>query len=41
MHNVTPGQRPQNDAGYLEMMTKVIFMGGGYRGDGQRNRPAL
>jgi DNA-3-methyladenine glycosylase I len=23
-----PGQRPQNDAGYLEMMTAVIFMGG-------------
>lgn len=28
MLNVTPGERPQNDAGYLEMMTKVIFMGG-------------
>lgn len=28
MLNVTPGQRPENDAGYLEMMTKVIFMGG-------------
>ena len=28
MRNVTPGQRPENDAGYLEMMTKVIFMGG-------------
>lgn len=28
MMNVTPGQKPQNDAGYLEMMTKVIFMGG-------------
>lgn len=28
MLNVTPGQRPKNDAGYLEMMTKVIFMGG-------------
>lgn len=26
--NVTPGQRPDNDAGYLEMMTMVIFMGG-------------
>ena len=26
--NLTPGQRPQNDAGYLEMMTMVIFMGG-------------
>jgi 3-methyladenine DNA glycosylase Tag len=28
MKHVTPGQRPNNDAGYLEMMTKVIFMGG-------------
>lgn len=28
MLNVIPGQRPQNDAGYLEMMTAVIFMGG-------------
>ena len=28
MKNTTPGQRPENDAGYLEMMTKVIFMGG-------------
>lgn len=28
MRNITPGQRPDNDAGYLEMMTKVIFMGG-------------
>jgi 3-methyladenine DNA glycosylase Tag len=28
MKHVTPGQRPDNDAGYLEMMTKVIFMGG-------------
>lgn len=28
MLNVTPGERPHNDAGYLEMMTKVIFMGG-------------
>lgn len=28
MLNVTPGQKPENDAGYLEMMTKVIFMGG-------------
>ena len=28
MKNVIPGQRPQNDAGYLEMMTAVIFMGG-------------
>ena len=28
MLNITPGERPENDAGYLEMMTKVIFMGG-------------
>lgn len=28
MKNVVPGERPDNDAGYLEMMTKVIFMGG-------------
>jgi 3-methyladenine DNA glycosylase Tag len=28
MRHVTPGERPANDAGYLEMMTKVIFMGG-------------
>jgi 3-methyladenine DNA glycosylase Tag len=28
MLNVTPGEVPKNDAGYLEMMTKVIFMGG-------------
>ena len=28
MLNVEPGQRPENDAGYLEMMTAVIFMGG-------------
>ncbi|MEJ2207511.1 MAG: DNA-3-methyladenine glycosylase I [Anaerolineae bacterium] len=28
MKNVTPGQRPKNDAGYLEMMTAVVFMGG-------------
>ena len=28
MLNVTPGQKPKNDAGYLEMMTKMIFMGG-------------
>jgi 3-methyladenine DNA glycosylase Tag len=28
MKNVVPGQRPQTDAGYLEMMTAVIFMGG-------------
>lgn len=26
--NLTPGKRPENDAGYLEMMTMVIFMGG-------------
>ena len=28
MLNVEPGQRPENDAGYLEMMAAVIFMGG-------------
>jgi 3-methyladenine DNA glycosylase Tag len=28
MKNLIPGQRPDNDAGYLEMMTAVIFMGG-------------
>jgi 3-methyladenine DNA glycosylase Tag len=28
MKNLVPGQRPDNDAGYLEMMTAVIFMGG-------------
>ena len=28
MKNVIPGHRPENDAGYLEMMTAVIFMGG-------------
>lgn len=28
MRNVIPGQRPDTDAGYLEMMTAVIFMGG-------------
>jgi 3-methyladenine DNA glycosylase Tag len=28
MLNIVPGQRPENDAGYLEMMTAVIFMGG-------------
>lgn len=28
MQNIVPGQRPENDAGYLEMMTAVIFMGG-------------
>jgi DNA-3-methyladenine glycosylase I len=28
MRNLVPGQRPENDAGYLEMMTAVIFMGG-------------
>ena len=28
MRNIVPGQRPDNDAGYLEMMTAVIFMGG-------------
>lgn len=28
MPNISPGQRPPGDAGYLEMMTAVIFMGG-------------
>ena len=28
MLNVVPGQRPEHDAGYLEMMTAVIFMSG-------------
>jgi hypothetical protein len=28
MPNVTPGRRPDNDAGYLEMMTAIIVMGG-------------
>jgi DNA-3-methyladenine glycosylase I len=28
MLNIIPGQRPESDAGYLEMMTAVIFMGG-------------
>jgi DNA-3-methyladenine glycosylase I len=28
MLNINPGQRPEGDAGYLEMMTAVIFMGG-------------
>jgi 3-methyladenine DNA glycosylase Tag len=28
MQNVVPGQRPGGDAGYLEMMTAVVFMGG-------------
>jgi 3-methyladenine DNA glycosylase Tag len=28
MKNVNPGQRPENDAGYLEMMTAVVFMSG-------------
>jgi DNA-3-methyladenine glycosylase I len=28
MLNLVPGQRPDSDAGYLEMMTAVIFMGG-------------
>jgi 3-methyladenine DNA glycosylase Tag len=26
--NIVPGTSPDNDAGYLEMMTAVIFMGG-------------
>jgi 3-methyladenine DNA glycosylase Tag len=28
MKHLQPGHRPDNDAGYLEMMTAVIFMGG-------------
>jgi DNA-3-methyladenine glycosylase I len=28
MLNLIPGQQPENEAGYLEMMTAVIFMGG-------------
>lgn len=28
MKHLIPGQRPDNDAGYLEMMTAVVFMGG-------------
>jgi DNA-3-methyladenine glycosylase I len=28
MLNITPTQRPESDAGYLEMMTAIIFMGG-------------
>jgi 3-methyladenine DNA glycosylase Tag len=28
MLNLIPGQRPEKDAGYLEMMTAVVFMGG-------------
>ena len=28
MLNLVPGTRPDNDSGYLEMMTAVIFMGG-------------
>lgn len=28
MLHLTPGHVPDNDAGYLEMMTAVIFMGG-------------
>jgi len=28
MLNIVPGQRPETDAGYLEMMTAVVFMGG-------------
>jgi len=28
MQNLTPGNRPEGDSGYLEMMTAVIFMGG-------------
>ena len=28
MLNIVPGTRPDSDAGYLEMMTAIIFMGG-------------
>jgi 3-methyladenine DNA glycosylase Tag len=28
MKNLVPGTRPEKDAGYLEMMTAVMFMGG-------------
>jgi DNA-3-methyladenine glycosylase I len=28
MQNVIPGERPESDAGYLEMMTAIVFMGG-------------
>lgn len=28
MLNIVPGQRPETDAGYLEMMTAVVFMSG-------------
>jgi DNA-3-methyladenine glycosylase I len=28
MRNLKPGERPESDAGYLEMMTAVIFMSG-------------
>ncbi|MFC2015331.1 DNA-3-methyladenine glycosylase I [Chloroflexota bacterium] len=28
MQNIVPGSRPEKDAGYLEMMTAVMFMGG-------------
>ena len=28
MQNCVPGQRPDNDAGYLEMMTAIMFMSG-------------
>ena len=28
MQNLIPGQRPDNDAGYLEMMTAIMFMSG-------------
>jgi DNA-3-methyladenine glycosylase I len=28
MLNLVPGTRPDSDAGYLEMMTAVVFMGG-------------
>lgn len=28
MLNVNPGERPENDAGYLEMMTAIMFISG-------------
>lgn len=28
MYNIPPGEAPGNNAGYLETMTFVIFMGG-------------
>ncbi len=28
MQNLVPTERPESDAGYLEMMTAIVFMGG-------------